>query len=55
MVSISVGATTWQDTQNIDDSGLLVALEAYAPVADTQAPFVAVDEPNDIASRGIIR
>src|ERR1700686_3262905 len=53
--SIPVGATTRQDTQDVDDAGLGVALEAHPPVADPQAPFVSVRQLDDIASRRIAR
>jgi hypothetical protein len=46
---------TRQDSQDVDDARLGIALEAYAPVAGSQAPFVGVGQLDDIAGRRITR
>ncbi len=52
--SISVGTTTRQDTHDVDDPCLGITLEAHAPVAHAQTPFVGVCELDDISSRWIV-
>src|SRR4029077_17875384 len=54
-ISIPVGAATRQDPQDVDDACLGVALEAHAPVADPQTPFVSIRQLDDIASGRIAR
>src|ERR1035437_324540 len=52
-MSAVVCPTTWQNTRHDDRVGFVVEVEAHAPVADAQSPFVAVRELAGVAGSGV--
>jgi hypothetical protein len=52
---IPIGATARQDPQDVDYTRLCIALKAYPPVADPQAPFIGVGQLHDIAGWRVSR
>lgn len=53
MPSAIICASAWQDAGHDDCVGFVVKVEADAPVADAQSPFVAVRELAGVAGAGV--